>query len=326
MRSPVLLIAFNRPDCTEKVFAEIAKAKPPILLVFADGPRVSRSDDPDKCAEARAVTERVNWDCRVFRKYSDVNLGCGHGPANAISWALDQFEHAIILEDDCVPHPTFFQFCDDILVRYRNDTRVMHVAGNNFQLGQRRTSFSYFFSYHNICAGGWATWRRAWRHFDMELKLWPILRDTSFIEDIVGDHRASAHWRTIFEDTHGKRGKVDYWDYQWTFACWAQNGLSILPNATLVSNVGFGHPEATHTRSTNDNSAKLTACLATEAMPFPLDHPLYVRRHQAADVFFVNRIVLPSLHPRCRYAFPAFLEHTLRRRVSASIPRARLRF
>jgi len=289
MRTPVALIIFNRAHTTERVFAEIAKAKPRKLLVVADGPRSDRPGEAEKCAAARAVVDRVDWNCQVLKNYSDINLGCGVRPATGISWVFDQVEEAIILEDDCLPHPAFFRFCDELLEKYRDDERIMQIAGNNFQFGNQRTFFSYFFSHHNIC-WGWASWRRAWQYFDLRLRLWPSLRDTRFLLDILGDSRAAEFWGWHFDRAHSTSGNVDFWDYQWTFACWAHNGLSILPNATLVSNIGFG-PDATHTRGRNSP----IAYLQTEDITFPLQHPPYMVRHAEADDFVVQKLVLSKM-------------------------------
>ncbi len=175
MRTAVALIIFNRPDTTARVFREIATARPPKLFVSADGPRTGHPEDAERCDAARAVVDRVDWDCDVLRNYLEVNLGCGRRPATGISWILEHVDEAIILEDDCVPDPTFFRFCEELLERFREDRRVMHIAGNNFQFGRKRGPFSYFFSSHNI-SHGWASCRRAWQHFDMGAKLWSALR------------------------------------------------------------------------------------------------------------------------------------------------------
>lgn len=291
MRTPVLLIIFNRADTTARVLAEIAKAKPAKLFVFGDGPRPDRPDDKEKCSAARAVVRRlVDWNCELIEKYSDENLGCGKGPASAISWVFEQVDRAIILEDDCIPHPTFFSFCDELLEKYVDDTRVMHISGQNFQWGTRRTSYSYFFSDHCI-SWGWATWRRAWRHHDLTVGNWPALRETSWLEGILEHPSVVAFYRKVFDEAYSRQGDIDYWDYQWGFACWSQNGLSILPTVNLVSNIGFGHPDATHTTSSNAPAAGLSL----EVMTFPLQHPPYVRRNQEADRCIEVEFILPSL-------------------------------
>ena len=172
LTTPVAFLIFNRPDTTARVFEAIRQAKPPKLLVVADGPRPDRPDDVEKCKAARAIIDRVDWACEVLTNYSDLNLGCGKRPATGITWVFEQVEEAIIFEDDCLPHPSFFRFCEELLNYYRHDERIMVISGNNFQFGRNRTDDSYYFSRYNHI-WGWASWRRAWEYFDYDLKLWP---------------------------------------------------------------------------------------------------------------------------------------------------------
>ena len=146
LKTAVAFIIFNRPDTTELVFREIAKAKPPVLLVVADGPRLGHQEEPELCAATRAIIGRVNWDCEVLTNYSDVNLGCKLRVSSGLDWVFDQVEEAIILEDDCLPHQSFFQFCEELLSKYRDDERIAMISGNNIQLGRKRTKDSYYFS------------------------------------------------------------------------------------------------------------------------------------------------------------------------------------
>jgi hypothetical protein len=308
MHTPIALIIFNRPETTTRVFREIAKVKPRKLFVIADGPRPDQSDDAEKCKAARAVIDQVDWECDVLRDYSDANLGCGLRPASGISWVFEHVEEAIILEDDCVPHPTFFRFCEELLEKFRFDERIMHISGSNFQFRQKHTPYSYFFSCHNIC-WGWASWRRAWQYFDMRMNLWPALRDTSWLQDIVEAPRAVEYWKRMFEQAYVRVGEVDYWDYQWTFACWAQSGLSILPYTTLVSNIGFGE-EATHTKSVHDRRANFEAA----EIVFPLQHPSFIVQDKEADRHLIEQVVLPSLSPQ------RSLYHRLHRIYGVTIP------
>lgn len=278
LRVPVVLIIFRRPRQTERVLRAIAQAQPRQLFVVADGPRPDRPQEVQACAATRAVIDQVDWDCEVIKNYSEVNLGCGERPATGISWVFDQVPEAIILEDDCLPHPSFFQYCEELLEKYREDERIMHIAGSNFLSGARKTPFSYYFSCLNN-GWGWATWRRAWRYFDHQCKLWPMLKDTSWLTDILEDERAVEVWRREFEyanrDPAYNRG---VWDFQWTFAVWANSGLSILPKENLVSNIGCCE-DATHTVSAMD----VRANLPTVEMGFPLMHPPNVLRATEVD-------------------------------------------
>lgn len=241
--TPVIFLIFRRPDLTAQVFEAIRLAQPTKLLVVADGPR--NEEESVLCRQAREVTEQVDWDCEVFRNYSDVNLGCRKRVSSGISWAFEQVEEAIILEDDCLPHPSFFNYCEALLERYRDDERVMVVSGDNFQDGQQRTPYSYYFSKYNHC-WGWATWRRAWQHWEFNPQRWLEFRDEGLMKAVCEDPYEEKYWTRIF-DMLFLEGKPDSWAYAWTFACWSQGGLTALPNLNLVSNIGFGD-SATHTK------------------------------------------------------------------------------
>jgi hypothetical protein len=289
MQVPVAFMIFNRPDVTEQVFREIAKARPPKLFVIADGPRPEQPGEAQKCAATRAVVERVDWDCEVVKNYSDVNLGCGLRVATGVSWVFQQVDRAIFLEDDCLPHPTFFRFCEELLERYYDDERVMHVSGTNLQMGHKRGPSSYYFS-RLTNVWGWASWRRAWQSFDLEVKQWPQFRDTSWLLEILGDPRAAQYWREQFERAYQSKERWWTWDYQWNFAALVHNGLSIVPNVNLISNIGFGE-DATNTKWAESRWANLPQA----EMPFPLQHPPKIVRHKEADDFIVQEIVRTHL-------------------------------
>ena len=283
LTTPVAFIIFNRPDTTARVFAEIAKVKPPKLLVVADGPRPSRSNEVDKCAAARAVIEQVDWDCELITNYSDINMGCRQRVSSGLDWIFKMVEEAIILEDDCLPHPTFFRFCDELLEKYRDDERIMAISGNNFQAGRKRTHYSYYFSRYNHL-WGWATWCRAWHYYDVDMKLWPEIKTQNRLKDILEDSDAVKYWLDKFQMIYeGRERRADTWDYQWTFACWLQSGLTILPNVNLISNIGF-NTDATHTL----NKWSRVANLPVEAINFPLKYPPYMVRNAQADAFTHN--------------------------------------
>ena len=274
-RAPVALLIFNRPDETARVFAQVRRAQPRTLLVIADGPR--NEAEHDACERTRSIVlNHIDWACDVRTNLSHTNLGCRRRVSSGIDWVFEQVEEAVILEDDCLPHETFFGYCDELLARYRDDARVMHVGGTNFQFGQRVSGDSYYFSCINQI-WGWATWRRAWRpHYDVTMSRWPAVRETSLLRDLLGDDDVAARIARGFDSIHS--GKTDSWDNQWTLAVWLAGGLTALPAVNLVSNIGFG-PGATHTK--NANSA--IANQPIEPMEFPLRHPCDVIRNRTAD-------------------------------------------
>lgn len=275
MKTPVVLIIFNRPHHTERVFEVIRQAQPSKLLVIADGPRTNRPEDKKKCASARAIIDCVDWECQVFKNYSDINLACDPRIIDGLNWVFNTVEEAIILEDDCIPHSTFFSYCEELLERYRHDPRVMNISGQNVLFGRKRTDYSYYFSRFTLC-WGWATWRRSWQYFDVNLKLWPEVRDKRFIKDILEDPYAVKVWERTAQMLYD--GRLTGWDFKWMFSCWLQNGLCIVPDRNLVTNIGYG-AEATHIHNEKDPYIKMPI----EAMNFPLKHPPFILRDLEAD-------------------------------------------
>ena len=144
--TPVAFIIFNRPESTARVFESISRARPRQLFVIADGPRAHRADEPQRCMLTRRIIDRIDWRCEVVTHYSEENLGCRNRVSTGLSWLFEKVPEAIILEDDCVPHPTFFPYCVELLDRYRDDSRVGMISGDNFQFGRRAGDGSYYFS------------------------------------------------------------------------------------------------------------------------------------------------------------------------------------
>ena len=274
--APVLFQIFNRPEVTARTFEAIRAARPPTLLIVADGPRPNRPGEAERCARTRAIAQAVDWPCEVLLNLSDVNLGCGKRVSSGFDWAFTQVESAIILEDDCLPDPTFFRFCSELLERYRDEERIMMISGDNFQNGASRTTGSYYFSRFSHC-WGWATWRRAWRHYDYAMKGWPERRDTGWLKPIAQNGHLEMLWTSCFEGT--RKGRIDSWDYQWLYCLLAREGLSIVPDVNLVTNIGFGEA-ATHTTLTHSRYLVPRA-----AMAFPLSHPAAILPHEEADLF-----------------------------------------
>lgn len=292
LKTPVAFIIFNRPDTTEQVFAEIAKARPPKLLVIADGPRTNRPGEAEKCAATRALIEKVDWDCEVLTNFSEVNLGCKQRVSSGIDWVFEQVEEAIILEDDCLPDSTFFRFCQEMLERYRHDQRIGMISGDNFQFGHRRNDDSYYFSKY-VHIWGWASWRDRWANrYDVAMAKWPRIRDEGLLVDMVGNAHEAAFWHKIFERV--SRGEIDTWDYQWVFANWVEGRMTILPAVNMISNIGFD-ANATHTTGASD-----LADLARYPLAFPLKHPLGVFRNIQADLFSEKKCFSVPLVKRVR--------------------------
>ncbi len=272
--SPVLLLLFNRPDTTKRVFDAIRQAAPPRLYIAADGARADRGNEAALCKEARDIVNHIDWPCEVRTLFREENLGCKEAVSSAIDWFFEQEEEGIILEDDCLPSNEFFRFCDEMLQHYRFDTRIRHIGGSNLQQGKQWGEAGYYYS--NLThVWGWAGWRRVWQQYDKEL--------TAYTVEDVKNAFANIFTEPIIVDTlvqifnQLKAGQIDTWDYQLAFINFFNNSLSVIPNVNLISNMGFGDG-ATHT---------VDAANRYSSLPHqPLGnivHPLYIVPQKQAD-------------------------------------------
>jgi len=289
LTTSVLFLIFNRPDTTKQVFETIRQVKPRQLFVAADGPRADRPGEEEKCEKVRQIATNVDWDCEVKTLFREKNLGCRVAVSSAIDWFFENVEKGIILEDDCLPHPTFFRFCQELLERYRDDMRVMQIGGCNFQDGIKHGDGSYYFSKYNHI-WGWASWRRAWRHYDVAMQTFPEFVVQKQIENIWPDKNTQKYWLNIFHTVF--EGRIDTWDYQWIYAMWTQNGLCILPNLNLVSNIGFGN-DSTHAMNATNKFADMPVFEIHKIID-----PSFILQDREADRFTFNSMFKSGLMNR----------------------------
>ncbi|SEO23807.1 hypothetical protein SAMN05192574_106211 [Mucilaginibacter gossypiicola] len=261
---PVLFLIFNRPDFTDMVFEAIAEIKPQYLYIAADGPRPDKPDDIELCAKTRSVIERINWNCEVKTLLRDKNLGCRSAVSEAISWFFENVSEGVILEDDCLPDQTFFPFCAELLEEYRFDNKVMSISGSNLlPEGWKKNTQSYHWAHGGIW--GWATWKRAWELYDIEMKSWPEQKTKAKIKTQLGTPEWYNSYYGMLESSFNK--SLNTWDIQWFYSILINNGMAINPSVNLVKNIGYGN--GTHTHSADD----AIAGLSLNAMNFPLIHP-----------------------------------------------------
>jgi len=283
LTTPVVFIIFNRPVTTRRVFEEIRKAKPKELYVIADGPRENNTEDEELCKNTREIVEKIDWDCVVHKNFSEINLGTRARPSSGLEWVFNKTDYAIILEDDCLPHPSFFEYCQTLLRYHRNDEQVNMISGSNFISKYSKKNYSYYFSvFHHFC--GWATWKRSWELFDLEMKTWPELKRSKLLYQIVPDNKSAKYWETLFDEVYN--GKISTsWDYQWYYSSWKNKNLAIIPSVNLISNIGFGQ-EATHTKNPNH----IRANVPLQNIQFPLAHPPVVNSDVKLDMIEAKKI------------------------------------
>ena len=280
VKSAVLFVIFNRPDTTLKVFEEIRLAKPARLYIASDGPRQDHPDDKLLCSQARSVINSVDWDCELKTFINKKNMGCKDNVSAAITWFFDNEEEGIILEDDCLPANSFFKFCDTLLEKYRNDTRIRHISGCNLQMGKKWGGGTYYFS-NRTHIWGWASWKRAWEDYDKNLKKYNNEEIKERLFNIYGDPIVVQSWLEIFYQV--KAGKVNSWAYPLDFINFFNNGLVIIPNENLISNIGF-NSNATNTLNADNVYANIPLSEIQEIID-----PVFILPEKRADLTIINR-------------------------------------
>jgi len=245
MKKPVLFLIFNRPDVTNQVFETIRLYKPNKLYIAADGPRKNISSDIQLCEETRKIVNNINWDCEVKTLFRNENLGCKLAVAGALNWFFDYEDDGIILEDDVVPNIDFFNFCEYCLNKYADDQRIMMITGTNF-LSDADFESTYFYSKY-FTIWGWATWKRAWKNYDISMQKWYDPKVKSDIKYMFNGNYIWKHFYYTFDSLSTYYS--DTWDIQWVFSCIINNGYCITPKVNLISNIGI---KGTHSNNITD--------------------------------------------------------------------------
>lgn len=312
-QTPVALIVFNRPQTTRLMQDVIARIRPAKFFVIADGPRADRPGEDKLCAQVREIVQAVDWPCELLTNFADENLGCQERVISGLDWVFSLAEEAIILEDDCLPDLSFFPFCEELLARYRGDSRVAAISGTNLLEKNFKSEDSYYFS---LLGGnwGWATWRSEWNRYDRHLKNWPYNRSEGTLREIFDDPRAVAYWTQVFDKMYEKT-EPNIWDYQWIYTRLVNHSVTVVPQVNLVTNIGFGTADATHTVQADSRLV-----MPSRPITFPLRHPgrMIPSRSMDRRLQGLNSLPLRQRLARKLQDLTGHLFHSSRRQGTAS--------
>jgi len=301
---PILLLVFRRPEVTNKLWAEIKKIKPAKLYIGCDGPRKNIAGEAEKVLEVKNIFKDINWDCEVKTYFQEENKGSRVAESLAMNWFFDNVDEGIILEDDCIPAPDLFKYCQEMLEYYRYDERIMIISGSNFQFGNVRGEGSYYFSkFPNTW--GWATWKRAWKSYDVDLKDFPQFKKSKIISLVTENKTAQTYFLDHLKAVYEK--KIDAWDAQILFMLWANNGLGVVPNTNLVTNIGVGEGSV----NTLGNISNINF-LPIGEIGFPLKHPKVMIPDLVADEFIMKVFKINTINI-LRNKFKIFVVKILKR-------------
>lgn len=295
---PVLLVIFNRPDVVRRVFEVIRFVKPPQLFIAADGYRPDKVGEKELCALTKEVVSNIDWPCEVHHDYLAFNIGPCKRLPSAIDWFFKHVEQGIVLEDDCLPDVSFFMFCQKLLEKYKDERKIMSISGCNFQ-DKKRGEASYYFSYYPV-AWGWATWKRAWNLYDVNMDSYPAFIKNNEISKVIPPKNSheQKYWLTFLQKEY--EGKYIYWDLKWAFSHWTHGALTIIPNNNLIRNIGFGK-DATHSK--ND----IGLSIPTEKV-ISIIHPAKVVVNDEADRNHYNKMYRTNFLKKAIYKIRTILQ------------------
>lgn len=304
--TPVALLTFARPAETARVFDAIRQMRPRTLLVVSDGAREGRPDEAERVAQTRALLDTIDWDCDLRTNFAPTNMGCRRRVSSGLDWVFQQVDRAIILEDDCLPSPAFFQYCAEMLERYQDNPQVMTISGMTYFSGKHRIADSYHFSRYPLI-WGWASWARSWRHYDVDMKDWPQQKADGLLRAVIGDRLIELQMEDMFDHVHGG---FDTWDVQLLYASVKRGGLNVIPVTNMILNIGYGE-FATHTTGAPPKDVRR---MQLGELSFPLIHPVSALRDSRGDRKIENAT---RMRPRLK-RLPGFLWTNRRRLLGLS--------
>jgi len=249
---PILFLIYKNPKITQLTFNQIKKIKPTMLFISADGP--ASDNDRDECELTRKIVQKIDWPCKVDKKFHSTNLGLKKAVSSGINWFFSEVAEGIILEYDCFPNMDFFYFCQEMLKRYRNDNSIFSISGSNLQGGVWRGDGDYYYSHFFGC-WGWATWKRSWRQWKPSLSKFKIFESQNLIRNILLDAEVSRSYMKALSDVYSGRNKTT-WSFCFEYIQISQGSLSVVPNRNLISNIGFGL-HATHAKNSDHPIANI---------------------------------------------------------------------
>lgn len=293
---PVLFLIFNRKDIIVEAMNAIKKYQPAKIYIAADGPRKNKVGESEACNNTRQATlDMIDWDCEIKTLFRDENLGCAKAVNGALNWFFDNEEYGIIIEDDVVVGKDFFKFCEVLLPRYKNDSRIMEISAMNY--GSRKDNqVSYVYSQCFHC-WGWATWKRAWKRMDMSMEYFNKI-SISYLTKRLGIFRGIMMYQ-YFKKGYQNIDTFNSWATRWYLSIIYYDGLVICPIKNLVKNIGFSAGAHYDVNDTN----RIESSLKIENLKWPLiynDSCIIDSKQKKIDSIFFMKQKLEGIQKKLR--------------------------
>lgn len=296
---PVVLFIFKRKDTVLRILNVLSKIRPAKIYLLSDG---GRDENEKKIVNdcRRDIESSIDWDCEIVKRYHEDNVGIYNNIGLGARWVFSQEEMAIFLEDDNLPEISFFKYCDDLLIKYRNDSRILWVCGSNYLESVEPTDNSSYFFTKNMLPCGWASWSDKFnQYYDGELMLWKSeyirnrIKEEYIYKRLYGQDRYNIEHEVEYKE---KTGLFYSWDYQMSFSMRVHNVYAIVPKYNQIKNIGVDKDSTHGGSSLNDVMVERFCELKTKQLEFPLSHPISVLIDIPLEVKLAKIILDPSFY------------------------------
>lgn len=317
----VALFIFKRGNKASQIIDQISKIAPKKIYLIGDGPR--NETEVIEVTKCREVVERhITWDCEVIKNYAAENRGVYENIAGGAKWVLEREDCAIFLEDDNFPEITFFEYCQEMLNRYRDDNRVLWICGTNY-LGEYFPSDGSDYVFTQLMLPcGWASWNHKFsKYYDGMLELF---RDKSVLEKVRYGYKNKTLLRQNLRSWNMESSRIINkqkpisWDFQIAFSLRVHNMVGIAPKYNQIKNIGDDE-FSTHGHSSIKNTMTQRFCyIETKELSFPLKHPKAVLIDPVFEMK-TEKIIIQPLIMRIKSVIGPYLRMILFRNKDKSI-------
>jgi len=234
--APIAFFAYKRPEHTRRALESLSQnegAASSELFIYCDAAR--RPEDAEAVKEVREVARSEHWCGKVNVIEHENNVGCADSIIYGVTQICQQYGRVIVLEDDLILSPYFLNYMDTALDLYRDENQVMQISGYMFpvDLKDAKTD-ALFLPFTN--SWGWATWQRAWKEFDPEMKGYEKLKSNKKLRSQFDLNNSYEYFSMLEAQLNGE---IDAWDIRWYLSTFMLNGLTLYPKKSLVKNIGF---------------------------------------------------------------------------------------
>ncbi|EGJ26519.1 hypothetical protein [Streptococcus porcinus] len=308
---PIAIFLFKRSNTVLQIIKVLEKIKPKKLYLIGDGPR-NKKEEKTILQTRQDVINAVTWDCEVITNFSINNRGVFQNIAGGAKWVLEREESAVFLEDDNLPEHTFFEYCKDLLEKYKYNDKIFWICGTNYlEDYQTKNNESYIFT-QQLFPCGWATWSSKFsKYYDDDLKCLEneetlkLIKKQYFNNSLFKQQINSGEYE-LYRRSQG----LPYasWDFQMALSIKANELFGISPKYNQIENIGVDEFSIHGGNSFSNEMTRRFCTIKTKPLEFPLVHPSEIKLDEKFEKR-TEKIILFPLKARIKFSIAIFIKN-----------------